>query len=242
MTNFVYINGYKTFFKQKGKGQNLLLLHGWGGNNDGFGPFFDSMANHFCVTSFDFWGFGKSDKPPQNADTFWYAKMTVDFLSAIGVTKTHVVSHSFGGRVAIIVASQNKEIFDKVVLCASAGIKPKFSMKKYIRTKRYKRAKKLGKNLDGFGSDDYKKLDADMQKVFVKVVNDFLENHAKKVASPTLLVWGKKDKTTPYYMAKKLNRLITNSGLVTMDGAGHFCFLEDFFTFDVVTKSFLGVL
>ena len=114
MTDFVYINGYKTFFKQKGKGQNLLLLHGWGGNVDSFGPFFDSMANHFCVTTFDFWGFGKSDKPPQNADTFWYAQMTKEFMSKLGLQKPLVVSHSFGGRVAIILSSQN--LFDKVVL------------------------------------------------------------------------------------------------------------------------------
>ena len=240
MTDFVYINGYKTFFKQKGKGQNLLLLHGWGGNVDSFGPFFDSMANHFCVTAIDFWGFGKSDKPPKNADTFWYAQMTNDFLSKMDIKKPNVVAHSFGGRVAIILSSQN--LFDKVVLCSSAGIRPKFNLKKYIRIRKYKLAKKFGKNLSGYGSDDYKNLDADMQQVFVKVVNDFLESYAKNTVAQTLLVWGKEDKTTPLYMAKKLNRLIKNSGLVAIKGAGHFCFLDNFYTFDRVVKSFFGVL
>ena len=240
MTDFVYINGYKTFFKQKGKGKNLLLLHGWGGNIDSFGPFFDSISNHFCVTTFDFWGFGKSDKPPKTADTFWYAQMTRDFILTLGLSDCHVVSHSFGGRIAIILSNQN--IFDKVVLCSSAGIKPKFNIKKYVKTKRYKLAKKFGKNLKRYGSDDYKKLDPDMQKVFVRVVNDFLESYAKNTVAQTLLVWGKKDKTTPLYMAKKLKRLIKNSGLVTINGAGHFCFLDDFYTFDLVVKSFLGVL
>ena len=240
MTDFVYINGYKTFFKQKGKGQNLLLLHGWGGNVDSFGPFFDSMAKYFCVTTFDFWGFGKSDEPPQNADTFWYANMTQNFIEQLGLQKPLVVSHSFGGRVAIILSS--KKVFDKVVLCSSAGVKPKFSLKKYIKIKRYKLAKRLGKNIKGYGSDDYKNLNPNMQKVFLRVVNNFLESYAKNTVGQTLLVWGNEDKTTPLYMAKKLNRLIKNSGLVTISGAGHFCFLDDFYTFDLVIKSFFGVL
>ena len=240
MTDFVYINGYKTFFKQKGKGQNLLLLHGWGGNVDSFGPFFDSMANHFCVTTFDFWGFGKSDKPPKNADIYWYAQMTRDFMSKLGLQIPLVVAHSFGGRVAIILSSKN--LFGKVVLCSSAGMKPKFSIKKYIKIKRYKLAKRFGKNIKRYGSDDYKNLDPHMQKVFVRVVNDFLESCAKNTVVKTLLVWGKEDKTTPLYMAKKLNRLIKNSGLVTINGAGHFCFLDNFYTFDLVVKSFFGVI
>ena len=241
MTNFVYINGYKTFYKQKGKGKNLLLLHGWGGNKDCFGPFFDNMAQYFCVTAIDFWGFGQSDVPPKSADTFWYAKMTRDFISTLGLFGCNVVAHSFGGRVALIL-SQEQGVFDKVVLCASAGIKPRFSLKKYIKIKKYKLAKKLGKKTKRYGSNDYKNLSADMQCVFVRVVNDFLESCAKNTVANVLLVWGKKDKTTPLYMAKKLNRLIKNSGLVVINDGGHFCFLDDYYTFNLVVESFFGVL
>ena len=236
----IVIDNLNINYTDEGDGTPVLLLHGWGGNVDSFGPFFDSMANNFCVTTFDFWGFGKSDEPPQNADTFWYAQMTKDFMSKLGLQKPLVVSHSFGGRVAIILSAEN--LFDKVVLCSSAGVKPKFSIKKYIKIKKYKIAKRFGKNLKGYGSDDYKKLNPLMQKVFVRVVNDFLESYAKNTVEQTLLVWGKEDKTTPLYMAKKLNRLIKNSGLVTIKGVGHFCFLDDFYTFDLVVKSFFGVL
>ena len=241
MTNFVYINGYKTFYKQKGKGKNLLLLHGWGGNKDCFGPFFDNMSNHFCVTALDFWGFGQSDFPPEQADTFWYAKMTREFVSALGIEGCNIVAHSFGGRVAIIL-SREKGLFGNVVLCSSAGMKPKFNLKRYIKTKKYKRAKKRGKNTKRYGSNDYKNLPVQMQGVFVRVVNDFLESCAKNTVANVLLVWGKKDKTTPLYMAKKLNRLIKNSGLVVINDGGHFCFLDDFYTFSLVVESFFGVL
>ena len=81
-----------------------------------------------------------------------------------------------------------------------------------------------------------------MQRVFVRVVNDFLESCAKNTVANVLLVWGKKDKTTPLYMAKKLNRLVKNSGLVVINDGGHFCYLDDFYTFNLVVESFFGVL
>ena len=43
-------------------------------------------------------------------------------------------------------------------------------------------------------------------------------------------------------MAKKLNRLIENSGLVLINGAGHFSYLDDFLLFDRVVKNFFGVV
>ena len=244
MTGTIKINGLDTFYKQEGDGQNLLLLHGWGGSIDSFCPVFDSMKKHFRVTAVDFWGFGKSQMPPEGVDTYWYARQTKEFLDKMGIKKTFVISHSFGGRVALVLADWHKGLFDKIVLCSSAGIRPRFSLKKYIAIKKYKIAKRFAKEekLKKYGSDDYKNLDCKMQKTFVRVVNDFLECHAKNTVAQTLLVWGKEDKQTPLYMANKLNRLVKNSGLVVIEDAGHFCYIDNFYLFDKVVKSFFGVL
>ena len=65
-----------------------------------------------------------------------------------------------------------------------------------------------------------------MRQVFVNVVNEDLTELAKNVSKPTLLLWGRKDKETPSYMARKLRRNIKNSRLVYLNG-GHFSFLDD---------------
>ena len=87
-------------------------------------------------------------------------------------------------------------------------------------------AKKDKSELEKYGSADYKALDGVMKETFVKVVNENLYSHFKKIAMPTLILWGEKDKETPLYMAKKLKRIIKNSSLYVIKGTGHFSYLE----------------
>ena len=246
---YIDVNGIKTFYRQEGEGKDLLLLHGWGGSNDSFAPVFNSLKKHFRVTAVDFWGFGKSGLPPDGVDIFWYADMLDEFLKKLEIAKIFVISHSFGCRVFLILASKNKNMFEKAVICDGAGIKPKFSIAKKLKVLKYKFFKKLAflkiikkERLNKFGSDDFKNLPPEMKKTFVKVVNCHLDEFAKSTNAETLLVWGKKDKDTPLYMAKKLNRYIKNSGLVIFEEAGHFCYLDDFYRFDLIAKKFFGVI
>ena len=85
--------------------------------------------------------------------------------------------------------------------------------------------------LKSFGSDDYKALPPCMKKTFVNVVNQDLKNYFNKINGKVILFWGKDDKITPIYMAKKMNKLIKNSQLFIENG-GHFCYLENSFLFN----------
>ena len=105
-------------------------------------------------------------------------------------------------------------------------MRPKRGLAYYVKVLKYKSRKKLGLSTKNFGSQDYQNLDADMKKVFNSVVNSFLEENAKLIEAKTLVIFGKNDTETPIYMAKRLNKLITNSKLVLMENCGHFCFLE----------------
>jgi pimeloyl-ACP methyl ester carboxylesterase len=52
-------------------------------------------------------------------------------------------------------------------------------------------------------------------------------------------VFGKEDRTTPLYMAKKLNQKIKNSKLIIIEDAGHFAFAEKPWLFNVYLKECL---
>ena len=52
----------------------------------------------------------------------------------------------------------------------------------------------------------------------------------KEIKVPTIIIWGKYDKDTPMYMARKLNRNIKDSSLVTYP-AGHYSYLDCFGSF-----------
>ncbi len=151
--------------------------------------------------------------------------------------KVNVVAHSFGARVLFKLLPDTR--IDKIVLTGAAGIKPRFSIKKSLRVARYKIRKKLGLDVSRFGSSDYKALDPVMKQSFVKIVGERLENRIKRVKKPCLIVSGTLDTETPLYTAKRLNKLITSSRLITIRKAGHFAFIDDAHAFNLIVKEFL---
>ena len=54
-------------------------------------------------------------------------------MEKLEIKNPHVIAHSFGGRVTIYLASKYKDLFNKIVLVDSAGIKPKPSIKKKLK-------------------------------------------------------------------------------------------------------------
>ncbi len=219
------------YYTKNGCGEPILLLHGWGANSDIWRPILYDLEQNFTVYCVDFWGFGKSEKPLINADIFSYANVIEQFIRNIICAPTNILGHSFGGRVALILGQS--KLVKKIILVDSAGLKPKFSLKKYYLIKKYKRQKRIvaqGKaskeSLEKFGSVDYQSLNDLMKGVFVRVVNQDLARFAGAINKPTLIIWGDKDITTPIYMAKRLHKMIKNSILVIING-GHFSFIDD---------------
>ena len=222
-----------------------LLLHGWGGNLNSFRGLEKSLCQSgLSVLTLDFPGFGGSDFPAENFTLNDYYKIIVELLEKLDIKKVNIVAHSFGGRVALLLASRNSELVKNLVLVDSAGLKPKFSISKSFKIFRYKLLKKLKKlgiikrELTNFGSSDYRAMPDALKPVFNNIVNTDLSHTLKDITCPTLIVWGKDDKSTPYYMAKKLNKGIRDSAIITFDG-GHFAYLQNSNEFDIIVNNFL---
>jgi pimeloyl-ACP methyl ester carboxylesterase len=250
----VEIQGLDINYIQEGQGQDVLLLHGWGGSIETMVPIVNILKNSFRVTALDLPGFGESSKPEEIIDSYGYAKIIKEFIDKTGLEKIILFGHSHGGRISIILSSMYNNLFSKVVLIDSAGIIPKRTANYYIKVYSFKLMKKIylafiPKNrrrevLERFykkhGSADYKDADGIMRKIMVKVVNDNLRPHLKDIKVPVLLFWGEKDDATPLYMARIMEKEIPDAGLVVVEGAGHYSYVDDFNTFKVVINSFLA--
>ncbi|MDE6618876.1 MAG: alpha/beta hydrolase [Clostridiales bacterium] len=210
----------------------VLFLHGWGGGLSSFAGAYKA-ASDWGVNCVNF-AFPK--KVPSSWGVYEYAACVRDFMLEQGIEKPIIVGHSFGGRVAIILAAQG--LAQKIMLVDSAGLKPKFSLKKKIRIARYHHRVKRGKSLDGFGSTDYNKVDTDMRGVFVRIVNTHLDRLLPYIKCQTLIFWGKRDRDTPPYMAKRLLRGIENSSLIMTDG-GHYSYIDCKYKFTLQLKNFV---
>lgn len=216
----------------KSRGDTLVFLHGWGGDIRSFRGAYNSVKMlGMRVVNIAF---------PKNVPPDWgiydYAVYIKNALAALGVEYPVIVGHSFGGRVALILASQ--KLCKKLVLVDAAGMKPRLSVKKKIKIARYRRSVRRGKPLDGAGSADYNNTDGDGRKVFVRIVNTHLDGLLAYIDCPTLIVWGKSDKDTPPYMARRLHRGIKGSSLEFMDG-GHYSYIDSNYRFIELLTNFV---
>ncbi len=225
MLNFEGMN-----YKVCGAGRPILLLHGWGANSTSFAQIIAEFSLNFKVFALDLWGFGGSDLPPKDATIYDYAEAVYRFIEGIIGEKTAVLGHSFGGRICLILG--NRPLISGVVLVDSAGLKNRLSLWQKAKIRRYKKLREKVNSgqareskLERFGSADYRNLSHEMRGVFVRVVNCDLIEFARNLETPTMVVWGRQDRTTPIWMAKKLHKLIKNSQLKIIRG-GHFCYLD----------------
>lgn len=214
------------------KDETVLFLHGWGANLNSFNFFYDQLSKYCCCLSIDFVGFGGSEKLKYPLTVFDYACYVYRFLSIKKIKRVTIICHSFGARIAILLAT----IFDlsvvNLVVIGGAGVKPRFNILNFLKIYSYKLCKVLNKtkmfhfNLLKFGSVDYVNLNDVEKQTFIKVVGFNELKYLKQIKCKTLLVWGNQDKSTPLYMGKIFNRKIKNSTLKIMEKCGHFCFLE----------------
>lgn len=215
----------------------VLLLHGWGLSGkamSGLYRFLETRGKK--VIAPDLPGFGKSPPPPENADVFYYADAIEKLLEEENAVGCDVVAHSFGARIAVVLASRG--VIGRLVIVDGAGLKPKKTLRVAVKTRIYKIKRALGLSVENCGSADYRALDDHMKKVFVAVVNQDLKNYLPLIKNETLIVWGKNDRDTPPYMARQFKEGISGSEIVWLEG-GHFAYLENSFAFLKITEAFL---
>lgn len=226
MEKYITYNDTKIYYNDIGYGKVTLFLHGWGANS----KFFDCILNKIDGRKIliDFPPFGKSGKLTIPWTIQDYIKIVKEILDKESIIRYNIVAHSFGGRVAIGLASRYK-LIDKLVLIASAGVK-KVGFINRIKILNYKIHKfyiKIGFLEDDtsvYGSSDYKMLDEVMKKTFVSIVNFNQRDYLYRIRANTLIIAGRADKDTPPPIQRVLYKNIYDSQIVWHDG-GHFEFL-----------------
>lgn len=216
-------------------------MHGYLANGNSFYNQIKFFERDYEVFAPDFKGFGNNCDMAYPYSLDDYIRDMQEYMYKHSIKKPHVVAHSFGGRVALKSASQDQNLFDKLVLTGCAGLKAKNTIKKRVKKVIFNTAKKFVSKdkLKRFYSADYLALNDVMKQSFIKIVSEHLDEVLGNIKNETLLVFGKNDKETPLYMAKRLHEGIEKSKLLIIENAGHFCFLDKPFKFNGEVKEFL---
>ena len=211
------------------KGEDIILLHGWGQNIQMMEPLGNLLSSKYHITILDFPGYGESTEPDEVWGVSDYALMVHELVEKLKIKKPTLIGHSFGGRVAICYAAKYE--VSKVVLFGAPCVRTKKGLT--LKEKMLKQAKKLpgmgkiaeiAKNY--IGSEDYKNATPRMREILVKTVNEDLSEYAKKITVPTLLIWGENDEAAPLEEAKLLEQLLVDGALIILTGT-HYAYLEN---------------
>lgn len=250
-------DGAQMRYEIYGSGPALLLLHGWGCSLDIWKSVIADLAAERTLIAVDFPGHGESPEPPAPWSVTEYMELVHGLLKSLPGAPVDVLAHSFGGRVALLLAAEHPECVDRLVLTGCAGIPPRKSERATGRARRYQALKRLvlgpigrlvgekkrdalmERLIQRYGSEDYRALTPSMRATFNRVIGQDLTGCLERIAAPTLLVWGEEDTATPLWMGELMEQKIADAGLVRFAGCGHYAFLERYGDFLAIVHRFL---
>lgn len=119
---FVEVDGRQVYVEQTGRGEPLVLLHGFACSSFSWRAVVPTLSRGYRVINVDLPGFGYSERPedPTAYTVPAYGRMVLEVLDRLGVGACHLMGHSFGGALAVWLAAHHPERVRSLVLVASA--------------------------------------------------------------------------------------------------------------------------
>ena len=244
----------------------LLLIHGTSSSLRTWDGVTAQLKNQYRIIRFDLPGFGLTGpNPNRDYSTSYYNQVIDSLLSALHVSRVIIVGNSLGGAIATQYAIYQPGKVRGLVLVDAAGLPPakkttgaigfKLAQMPVINrlltiiTPRELVKKSLQdaygdteKVTDSLTSQYFDMLTREgnrqalidrMRQGWQEKSSDFLSN----VQSPTLIVWGSKDRLIPVENAELFQQKIKNSQVHIWDNLGHVPMEEDPVAFsDILRK------
>ncbi len=208
----------------------VLALHGWSrSRRDFFGVMSPAGANQLDAIALDLPGFGASPPPPAAWGSPEYADLVAGVLDAMRVPVV-VLGHSFGGRVALHLASARPDAVVGMVLTGvpfrrPAGPRPRSPMAfrggRFLHRVGLVSEPRMETLRRRYGSSDYRAAEGVMRQVLVKLVNETYDEIIPTISCPVTLVWGEDDDVAPISVARSVLDKFPRATLVELPRAGH---------------------
>lgn len=246
------VDGVHFEYLAGGRGETLVLLHGFGGNKDHWTRIGRHLTPHFSVIAPDLPGFGESTSTP---DADYTPPVQIDrlhaFIRGMDIKAFHLGGNSMGGNLAGAYAARYPDSVKSLFLLAPGGVSSAQPSEMHrIRTSGRPNPL-IAKNVE-----EYERL---MDFVFVKrpfiprAIKKYLVREAvahqhinrwiyeqldksrkaqnlemllKGSDIPTLIVWGREDRVLHVSGADMLKTVLPRAETVVFDQVGHLPMVE----------------
>jgi 2-hydroxymuconate-semialdehyde hydrolase len=248
----------KTAYLSAGKGVPVVCLHGAGAGAVTWYPSIAALAEHFHVIAPDIVGYGESDKPTAAYDRPFFASWLRDFLTALDISKAHIVGLSQGGAVALQFALENPDMVERLVLFDSGalGAKPSFrpffgmfwmnslpsvAANRFISRYLLANPKSRDPNHGLYSLQVLKKPGG--KKAFQQgrgaAVSTMPEAELLRIRHQTMIIWGEDDNFFPIAYGETAARIMPNAKLHRIQNAGHLPLMDQPTIFNKALIQFL---
>jgi pimeloyl-ACP methyl ester carboxylesterase len=113
---FATVGDVRLHYLEAGKGEPVILLHGYAQNSHMWRPLMVELAKTRLVVAPDLRGFGQSSKPNSGYYKKTMAQDVHALVTSLGIKRASVVGHDIGLMVAYAYAAQYSSEVDRIVL------------------------------------------------------------------------------------------------------------------------------
>jgi len=212
------VDGRPTRYRVTGAGEPLVLVHGLAGSWQWWSPLLPTLSQRHRVYIVDL---------PRLCRTLGGADLSAwleRWLDAAGLERVDLAGHSLGGLVAAELAAHRPERTRRLVLVAPAGISCGRSIA--VRAVSLLVAlKDIRASLATVAADALRCGPSGVARGAVFVSTRDLRETLPAIRTPTLLVWGERDRLVPIRVAAEWQHLIPRSRVASLP-CGHVPMLE----------------
>lgn len=231
-------------------GQPVVLVHGFSVPYFIWDPTFDFLIKSgFRVLRYDLFGRGFSDRPRVRYNLDLFCKQLIELLDTLGLIQPAALfGLSMGGPIAAAVTERHPERVDRLALIDPAGVQP-IGLSPMLKLALWPGLGELALGLFGgesmvrsiasdfFGPDLVAHFQARYRvqmrySGFMRAILSTMRNgmlgsfydvyqRLGRLNKPTLLLWGREDKTVPFAHSADLLAAIPHAQLHVFEDCGH---------------------
>lgn len=247
--SFLKIGGQLVHIEQAGKGEPVILLHGFGASTYSWRNVMPALAASFRVVAIDLNGFGYTQRPRtfESYTREGQADLVLRVMDKLGFRKAHLMGHSYGGGLSLFIASQHPERVRSLVLVDSsaptyandrrsfaASVKPLaglFLRSFVLRPSNVRRALLRSIHDDSLVTPEL--VREYYERLRIEGVTEAYHGltapvHAsaapvklEEIRVPALVVWGAEDPLISVEDGRRATARMPSSEFVVLDGVGH---------------------
>lgn len=245
----VDVGGRRVYIEERGKGEPVVLVHGFGASSYSWRKVAPRLAERYRVIALDLSGFGFTDRP-EGREAYTRAgqvELIRGVMDALGIERAHLVGHSYGGALSVAFAVAHPDRLIDLALVDSAA--PEYTELRRTKIAAFAPLTRLFVRWVALDPDNVERAlessVANEQVITPEVVAAYYRRLAIEGAGraywgltapspdppaaidygelegPVLLVWGAEDRLITVADARRSAARISRSALVVIEGSGH---------------------